>query len=200
MTNKWTISFQYWTITFCTNKEQNIAPKDCSIYETGEIDAAWKALTEGKQDVWVWVKSLSEAMRFVLSRHIYVKAAGGIVTNPKGESLLIYRNEHWDLPKGMIEPGETPEIGAIREVEEETGLVSPIIEKLLLTSYHVYNLYGGWHIKKTYWYEMSCDSDSALTPQIEEGIIECRWCGKEERAEHLNQSYSMMKMINDRLQ
>lgn len=37
--------------------------------------------------------------------------------------LLHYIGGHWDLPKGKLEPGETPEQAAIREVSEETGLI-----------------------------------------------------------------------------
>lgn len=41
--------------------------------------------------------------------------------------LLHYIGGHWDLPKGKMEPGETLEEAAIREVFEETGLkVTPI--------------------------------------------------------------------------
>ncbi|MEL9991150.1 MAG: bis(5'-nucleosyl)-tetraphosphatase [Thermoproteus sp.] len=36
--------------------------------------------------------------------------------------LLLYPGGHWDFPKGNIEPGETPEQTALREVKEETGL------------------------------------------------------------------------------
>lgn len=42
---------------------------------------------------------------------------------PEGVRFLLlraYRN--WDLPKGRLEPGETPLQAAIREVREETGL------------------------------------------------------------------------------
>ena len=35
--------------------------------------------------------------------------------------LRAYRN--WDFPKGRVEPGEEPLAAAVREVEEETGLV-----------------------------------------------------------------------------
>jgi 8-oxo-dGTP diphosphatase len=40
------------------------------------------------------------------------------------EIVLVHRphREDWTLPKGKLEPGETPEDGALREVQEETGL------------------------------------------------------------------------------
>ena len=37
----------------------------------------------------------------------YVEAAGGVVSNEHGESLMIYRNNRWDLPKGHLDMGES---------------------------------------------------------------------------------------------
>jgi len=54
------------------------------------------------------------------------KLAAGVVVvrdSPNGERFLVlrvYRN--WDLPKGLVEPGEAPFAAAVREVEEETGI------------------------------------------------------------------------------
>ena len=50
-------------------------------------------------------------------------AAGGIVIHD-GMMLLLDRpkREEIRLPKGHIEPGETPTVTALREVAEETGL------------------------------------------------------------------------------
>ena len=49
-------------------------------------------------------------------------AAGGLVTNPHGEILWIFRRGFWDLPKGKLDEGETIQTCVIREVQEETGL------------------------------------------------------------------------------
>ena len=36
----------------------------------------------------------------------------------------------WALPKGLIAPGEDPAATAVREVKEETGVDSRLVEKL----------------------------------------------------------------------
>jgi 8-oxo-dGTP pyrophosphatase MutT (NUDIX family) len=57
-----------------------------------------------------------------------VRAAGGVISrrNERGEIevLLIHRphRRDWSFPKGKVDPGETDEACALREVEEETGL------------------------------------------------------------------------------
>lgn len=50
--------------------------------------------------------------------------AGGCILNDKGEILLQRRGDcnQWGLPGGTVELGETPQMAAIREVKEETGL------------------------------------------------------------------------------
>lgn len=42
--------------------------------------------------------------------------------NGQWEFLILRAFKYWDFPKGMVEQGEDPWDGAIREVEEETGL------------------------------------------------------------------------------
>jgi putative (di)nucleoside polyphosphate hydrolase len=36
--------------------------------------------------------------------------------------------EAWQMPQGGLDPGETPREGAIRELEEETGIVASLVE------------------------------------------------------------------------
>jgi 8-oxo-dGTP pyrophosphatase MutT (NUDIX family) len=56
----------------------------------------------------------------------YDEVSAGAVVFYKGNAvkylLLYYPAGHWDWPKGNVEPGETPEQAALREVKEETGL------------------------------------------------------------------------------
>jgi len=58
-----------------------------------------------------------------------VEAAGGVLwrgdpANP--EVALVHRPRYgdWSLPKGKLDPGEDPLIGALREIVEETGFVA----------------------------------------------------------------------------
>ena len=50
------------------------------------------------------------------------KSAGGIVLLDEKALILRRFSGDWVLPKGHIEEGETPEIAAMREVREETGI------------------------------------------------------------------------------
>ena len=52
-----------------------------------------------------------------------VRAAGGVVLR-HGSVLIVHRPEYddWTLPKGKLDPGESWEEAARREVEEETCL------------------------------------------------------------------------------
>ena len=55
---------------------------------------------------------------------IILAFAGGCIFNHKGEVLLHRRGDtdKWGFPGGAIELGETPQMAAIREAKEETGL------------------------------------------------------------------------------
>jgi CYTH domain-containing protein/8-oxo-dGTP pyrophosphatase MutT (NUDIX family) len=65
-----------------------------------------------------------------------VRAAGGLVERG-GRVLVVHRPRYddWSLPKGKLEPGETFEAAAQREVHEETGLRVTLGEELPPTRY-----------------------------------------------------------------
>jgi 8-oxo-dGTP pyrophosphatase MutT (NUDIX family) len=106
-----------------------------------------------------------------------VEAAGGIVQNELGEILLIYRRGWWDLPKGKLDPGETPAQAALREVEEETGLAHLQLGQFFGHCYHIYPLKkdGEWAFKPSHWYAMRVAGCPALKPQAEEQIERADW-------------------------
>lgn len=67
-------------------------------------------------------------------------AAGGVVVRRDGGGArvaIVHRPkyEDWTLPKGKLEPGESFEQAALREVEEETGLRCELGPELGSTSY-----------------------------------------------------------------
>ena len=69
-----------------------------------------------------------------------IRAAGGVVVQDRDgarEILLVHRPAYddWSFPKGKAMPDESDEQCAIREVEEETGLVCELLDELPSTSY-----------------------------------------------------------------
>ena len=71
-------------------------------------------------------------------RRVEEISAGGIVVDrgaPRPAAALIARLDRrgrllWSLPKGHIEAGETAEQAAVREVEEETGIIGRVVAPL----------------------------------------------------------------------
>lgn len=106
-----------------------------------------------------------------------IEAAGGLVCNPNGEYLMIFRRGVWDLPKGKLEEGEEIERCAVREVSEETGLAESALKlgELICVTVHHYELDGQQIEKHTHWYRMSYDLDERLKPQTEEDIASAVW-------------------------
>ncbi|WP_037325487.1 NUDIX hydrolase [Salinimicrobium terrae] len=135
-----------------------------------------------------------------LLKHLFKKlpvvtAGGGLVLNPQKEVLFIYRNGRWDLPKGKVEKNESIEAGAIREVEEETGVKDLKISKFLLATYHIFQRKGRYRLKVTYWYEMMTDYDGELIPEEKEGIKKVKWKNMEKAQKALTKSYANIKLL-----
>jgi 8-oxo-dGTP pyrophosphatase MutT (NUDIX family) len=63
-------------------------------------------------------------------------SAGGLVVDHEHfTAALIGRLDRrgrllWSLPKGHIEAGETPEMAAVREIQEETGILGEVLAPL----------------------------------------------------------------------
>ena len=139
-----------------------------------------------------WLRCLKRRMR-------WVRAAGCVVHDDAGNMLLILRNGRWDLPKGKVESGETLLQAAAREVEEETGIAPLPTTRypLPIKTYHTFNLYGGWHLKQTSWFDAHVVGGKPVgKPQDEEGITDVVWVTPDEWYRRLQGSYGTLKTLS----
>ena len=124
-----------------------------------------------------------------------VIAAGGKITNSKSETLFIYRNDKWDLPKGKAEKNEQLPQTALREVKEETGIKEVSINKPLDITYHIFRRNNEYRLKVTYWFDMFSDYEGIFFPQLDEGITDVKWVKKNDLEEIKINSYPNIRLL-----
>ncbi|HJU68880.1 MAG TPA: NUDIX hydrolase [Gemmatimonadaceae bacterium] len=106
------------------------------------------------------------------------RSAGGVVYRMDGGRALYllirdsYKN--WGFPKGHLEVDEPPELAAVREVQEETGLDDLALRGEIDTIDWYFRFRGRLIHKVCHFYLMESPS-AATSPQREEGITACRW-------------------------
>ena len=116
------------------------------------------------------------------ARRVDEVSAGGLVVDASGtKGLLIGRLDAkdvkrerllWSLPKGHIEPGETPEQAAVREVKEETGIESEIDKSLGVIDF--WFMASGKRIHKTVHHFLFKEVGGQIAPQVSE-VDDVRW-------------------------
>ena len=118
-------------------------------------------------------------------------AAGGLVTNPKGDILWIFRRGFWDLPKGKLDEGETIQTCAVREVAEETGISNIQLHDMLCFTNHLYfdTYLNEEVIKRTYWFHMTIPNLQEGIPQLTEDIEKIEWLSLDKARHCLNHTY-----------
>lgn len=151
------------------------------------------------QNLFVGNSNVERLFEQFASNFTVLDAAGGLVQNSKGEFLLIFRRNRWDLPKGKVEKGEGMEVAALREVEEETGISELSVQRLLTITYHTYIQDGQPILKRTFWYAMKCLGNQKLIPQVEEDIVKVEWVSQGNLSNYLNSSYSNIQAVFDEL-
>jgi 8-oxo-dGTP pyrophosphatase MutT (NUDIX family) len=108
-----------------------------------------------------------------------IVAAGGLVIDSQDTSapraLLVHRPKYndWSFPKGKLDPGETIEAAALREVEEETGLKCRIIRPLPSVRYQYHGRVGEVRPKVVHYFLMEAIGGKIHVNMYE--IDEARW-------------------------
>ena len=114
-----------------------------------------------------------------LTRELHKPKGILVVVRREGRVLMIRRADGlqrapgvWGLPGGVMEPGETPREGAVRELLEELNLTGH--PEQVLGSAASFN--GEYEL---FWVEVAVDDISPLRPRPEE-VAEARWVGPKE--------------------
>jgi len=79
-------------------------------------------------------------------------SAGGVVFRGVKDAaevviVAVGGQNRWQLPKGLVDPGEKPEITAVREAKEEAGVESEVVQHLETIEYWFAGLDGGQRVR-----------------------------------------------------
>ena len=166
-----------------TKKKQNIDNTGFTLIDgldKKEIKAIFDAFIESENNLLTFeTKSIEKGFDKIRKVFKLIYAAGGLIENDNN-FLFIYRLNKWDLPKGKLEMGESPEEAAIRECEEECGITQLSIVNTIPSTYHIYKYKGSYALKKTFWFWMTTKHKGVLVPQIEEKIEKVQWMDKKQ--------------------
>ena len=78
---------------------------------------------------------MTEKTQAVKIRTLEQVSSGGVAFRQNGSDveiaiISVNPSRRWQLPKGIVDEGETPEIAALREVREEAGIETDLLEKI----------------------------------------------------------------------
>ncbi|MGJ3253474.1 MAG: NUDIX hydrolase [Elainellaceae cyanobacterium] len=112
---------------------------------------------------------------------IHLTSAGGVVFRTRNDTfdiilISVGESRRWQLPKGLIDEGETLEVTALREVKEETGTTAELLQPIDTIDYWYYGDSDGKrvrHHKVVHFFLMKYQSGDVADHDDE--VHEARW-------------------------
>ena len=112
---------------------------------------------------------------------VHQHSAGGVAyrNGEDGREMVVIKTSEegrWQLPKGMVDPGETTEQAALREVREEAGINCKLVEPIDTIEYWFVASYDGpkkrYHKKVSFFLMKYLSGDVA---DHDHEVTEARW-------------------------
>ncbi len=145
-------------------------------------------------------ENLITLKKFLKNKFVHIQAGGGVIVQEETQkTLLMYRRNMWDLPKGKMDENETFEQTAVREVAEETGLNCQLKHKVA-TTWHYYKSHDVHCLKQTKWYKMTCAPDARPVPQAEEDIEKVGFYSHQQVKEILPNAFGSISWVLQKAQ
>ena len=94
--------------------------------------------------------------------------------------ILVGPQGRWQLPKGLVNAGETPETAALREVAEEAGIETALVEPIDVIEYWYYGSRGAQKVrfhKQVHFFLLEYVAGDVANHDDE--VEEARWVGFE---------------------
>jgi 8-oxo-dGTP pyrophosphatase MutT (NUDIX family) len=158
-----------------------------------ELFAQWKS--DHPISIQLTFPDLSSRDQWLNENFVNIHAAGGLVFNNTEQMLFIFRRGKWDLPKGKMEPGESPQETAVREIEEETGATGLSLIKPITQTFHLYEEKNEVVLKTSHWFLIHCQQSENLKPQLEEDITEIQWFAANELHIPLSNTFANIQQV-----
>jgi 8-oxo-dGTP pyrophosphatase MutT (NUDIX family) len=100
--------------------------------------------------------------------------------------ISVNQSRRWQLPKGIVDAGETPETAALREVREEAGIETELLSKIETIEYWYVGDNRGERVrfhKFVHFFLLKYTDGNVANHDSE--VIEARWVKAEEAVEML---------------